>query len=70
MLQREVREALNRASAEAGSNTPDHVLATYLMNCLEAFNDATNERDRWYGLGAMPAESTTPRTPEKRGNGA
>lgn len=65
MLEREVREAINRASAENGSNTPDHVLATYLMNCLEAFNEATNERDRWYGIAPRPGRPV----PDEGGEG-
>lgn len=41
----EITSALNRASAENGSATPDHVLADYLLQCLLAFDSATNRRD-------------------------
>jgi len=44
-----VRAAINMNSAENSSNTPDFVLAKYLLNCLDAFDEATRERDRWYG---------------------
>lgn len=55
-LRDEIREAINKASAESNSNTPDHVLAAYLMDCLAAFDVATNRRDRWYGVAHRPGE--------------
>ena len=39
---------LNSVSAENKSNTPDFILAQYLIECLNAFNKATNERSNWY----------------------
>lgn len=39
---------LNSESMEESSNTPDYILAEYLMTCLKAFDEATVERDRWY----------------------
>lgn len=44
----ELRELINRNSLEAGSNTPDFILASYLMGCFEAFDKATQERTKWY----------------------
>lgn len=40
---------LNRHSAENGSNTPDFILGQYLVDCLKAFDKATNAREKWYG---------------------
>ena len=48
-LQADIEAAINRANAESGSDTPDWILAQYLMGCLFAFNQATNQRARWYG---------------------
>lgn len=45
----ELESLVNRYSQENGSNTPDHILAEYLTNCLCAFDDAVNMRERWYG---------------------
>ena len=45
-LRGELREALNRCSAENGSNTPDFILAELLVGSLAAFNHAVAERDR------------------------
>lgn len=48
-LQEELAQLLNRHSAENDSDTPDFVLAEYLIGCLETFNNAVDHRERWYG---------------------
>jgi len=48
-LRREITSALNRASAENESDTPDFVLAEFLLDALKAFDRATQQRDSWYG---------------------
>jgi len=40
---------LNRHSAENSSDTPDFVLAEYMLLCLEAFDKAVRRREAWYG---------------------
>jgi hypothetical protein len=40
---------INRYSQENGSNTPDFILACYLVRCLAAFNEASRARETWYG---------------------
>lgn len=45
-LEEELRKLLNMRSQEKQSNTPDHILASYLIACLDAFNIATVNRDR------------------------
>ena len=40
----ELKDLLNKHSRENESNTPDAVLADYLMECLSAFDKATNRR--------------------------
>lgn len=43
---RDALEALiNRESMENGSDTPDFVLAEYLVRCLEAFDAAVRHRE-------------------------
>lgn len=44
---RELAGLLNRYSAENGSDTPDHVLADYLIRCLAAYDGAVRRRERW-----------------------
>lgn len=48
-LRKEIEEAINRNSAENGSNTPDFILADYLRDCLAAFDRAVKAREEWYG---------------------
>ena len=48
-FEQELRKLINRASMESMSNTPDLILAEYLISCLRAFNVATRARERWYG---------------------
>lgn len=47
-LREGIREAINKASAEKGSDTPDFILAKYLTECLAAFDRASVSRDKWY----------------------
>jgi len=48
-LQDDITDAINRHSAENGSNTPDFILGEYLAACLMNFNAATRAREKWYG---------------------
>jgi hypothetical protein len=48
-LDEALRAVLNRYSVENGSNTPDFILATYMLASLKAFETASLERERWYG---------------------
>lgn len=47
----EVEQLINKHSIENNSNTPDFVLAEYLANCLQAFNNAINKRESWHKNG-------------------
>ncbi len=51
-LRLEIERAINRASREDRSNTPDYILAEYLVRCLDAFEKATNQRTEWYWYNA------------------
>jgi predicted Ser/Thr protein kinase len=48
-LKERLAQLLNEFSQENASNTPDFVLANYLEQCLDAFNAATREREKFYG---------------------
>ena len=39
---------INCHSRENGSDTPDFILAEYLIDCLNAFDKATHRRVKWY----------------------
>jgi len=45
----ELKSLLNRFSKENVSDTPDFILASYIEHCLQAYNNATNAREKFYG---------------------
>ncbi len=53
-FRQELEILINKANVENGSNTPDFLLAEYLMDCLRAFDKATRSRDMWYGIKLAP----------------
>jgi hypothetical protein len=53
-LERELQSLLNRYSQENASNTPDFILAQYLLACLAAWNTGVQQRETWYGRDARP----------------
>lgn len=53
-FERDLASLINRYSLENGSNTPDWLLAEYLMNCLAGFNRTISERERMAGRGPQP----------------
>jgi hypothetical protein len=57
-LEEAIRYTLNEASAENISNTPDFVLAQYLIGCLDAFNVAVQQRENWYGREPQPSATS------------
>jgi hypothetical protein len=52
-LEQELASVLNRHSAENGSNTPDFILAEYMLSCLAAYNSATKKTREWQGVGYL-----------------
>lgn len=51
---KELMSLLNRHSKENESNTPDFILAEYLIGCLKAFNESVNNRQIWYKSDNSP----------------
>lgn len=54
-LRKDLAALLNRYRRENYSNTPDFVLASYLVECLQAFERANMQRERWYGKALTPS---------------
>lgn len=54
MFIKELEAIINKYSMENASNTPDFILAQYLCNCLRAWEEATQQREIWYGRDARP----------------
>ncbi len=48
-LRDDINAAINRHSREKASDTPDFILAEYIMGCLDAFDQAVRSREKWYG---------------------
>jgi hypothetical protein len=49
LLEKELRVLLNRHCEENASNTPDFLLAQYVLAALDAANNLINEREYWHG---------------------
>lgn len=53
-FRQELTALINRFSRENGSNTPDFILAKFMVSTLEMFDRAVLERDHWYGKTNSP----------------
>lgn len=58
-LRDELTVVLNKHSRENFSNTPDFILAEYLISCLSAFETGVRAREKWYGHEDRPGGHTT-----------
>lgn len=54
-LKKELAALLNKHSAENASNTPDYILAEYLIGCLDTWNHCAKQRSYWTGEEARPS---------------
>jgi len=48
-LHKALQHLINCNSLENDSNTPDWMLADYLIACLDAWNEGVQAREKWYG---------------------
>lgn len=56
-FEKALENLINEYSKEDESNTPDFLLAQYIMGCLGAYNRAVKARDIWYdGKVKEPAQ--------------
>ena len=46
-FEEEITDVINKHSVENKSNTPDFILAEYLLGCLRTYELAINRRDNW-----------------------
>jgi hypothetical protein len=49
-LEEELTVLLNKKCEKNNSNTPDFLLAQYLVGCLDNWNRTTRARDKWYDI--------------------
>jgi hypothetical protein len=50
----DLASVLNRHCRENYSNTPDFILAEYLICCLKAYEEIHKRRENWYGREFRP----------------
>lgn len=48
VFKKELEILINKYSVENESNTPDFILADYILNCLDVYSIVTGQKDRWY----------------------
>ena len=48
-FEKELAELINKYSMEKPSNTPDYILAHYLLQCLMAYDSLKRSNDAWHG---------------------
>lgn len=48
----ELTKLINKYSLENDSDTPDFILANYIVGQLQVFNDIVEQREKWYGREA------------------
>jgi hypothetical protein len=53
----ELEALINRYSQENASNTPDFILAQFLLGCLTQWNQSVQRRETWYGRNAAPSSA-------------
>ena len=53
-FEKELEVLINKYSIENDSDTPDFILARYVVSCLGAFSAATTRREKWYGREPTP----------------
>lgn len=51
---KELEQLINKHSIENKSNTPDFILAKYIINCLDNFEGIMHLRDGWHGNISKP----------------
>lgn len=50
----DLRRAINGIEELAG-DTPDHIIAELVLDCIKAVGKAIHARDAWYGVRLFPA---------------
>lgn len=53
----EMSRLINRFCYERPSNTPDFILAEYLLSCLKAYDTAVVANRKWHSTGAEVVEA-------------
>ena len=49
-FKKDLSALINKHSLENESNTPDFILAAYLVNCLNTYTITKNKVEKWHNL--------------------
>jgi len=49
-FEKKLSDLINEYSLEGGSDTPDFILAGYMNDCLQAYNNAAKRKANWMTL--------------------
>ncbi len=49
-FKKELEHLINRYSMENRSDTPDYMLAEYLVDCLKNYSRIVKQRDKWFNF--------------------
>jgi hypothetical protein len=49
-LEQEIETLLNKNCIDDDTDTPDFILAEYLMGCLKTYKETIAARDKWFGF--------------------
>ena len=55
-FEKELESLINSHSIENESNTPDFILAKYLVNCLKNYKEIHDSNEKWYGKKLLITE--------------
>lgn len=59
-FEKDLEHIINKHCKENDSNTPDFLLAKYMLGCLEVYNTAVKARDKWYGFSPFGESKNLP----------
>ena len=48
-FRKDIEQLINKYSIENNTNTPDFILAEYLVDSLKTFDKIIQKREKWYG---------------------
>lgn len=55
-FEKAIEELINKMSMEDETDTPDYILAQYLLTCYNAYKNAVNARDKLFGVDMWAAD--------------
>jgi hypothetical protein len=57
-FEKQLENLINWCSLENESNTPDFILAQFILGCLAAWNKGIQQREKWYNNYSRPGSTS------------